>query len=213
MTDEIRHVDVPAPPSAPPKGSGRKPLKAKIPQLPRLDVDVAKLPTPTQRSVACVNLRLDGVPFFKIAELLDYADAAAAKAAYIAALSSTHAPEDWDTLRQSEVMRAEQQWARSSAMAQADYLVVYDEETGRELERIPNTDKLRWHEQASKDLMAHAIIAGAKAPSRVEVSATSAELNQMVQVMLTQVGDDQLAIEADIWDAEEIPDEADPMGD
>jgi hypothetical protein len=212
MTDQIRHVEIPAPTTVP-TTSKRKPLKARVPVLPRLEVDVQRLPTPTQRSVACVNLRLDGVPFYKIAELLDYSDAAAAKSAYIAALSSTHAPEDWDTLRQSEVMRAEQQWARSSAMAQADFLVIYDEETGEEIERIPNTEKLRWHEQASKDLMAHAIIAGAKAPSRVEVSASSAELNQMVQVMLTQVDGDRLAIEADIWDADLVPDEADPMGD
>jgi hypothetical protein len=185
----------------------RVPLKARIPELPPLehDFDATKLPTPDQRSEACVNMKLAGAPWPEIVKELGYADVQSARSAYIAALANSHPPEDWDTLRQTAMLRAEGSLARSNAMASADYLIVRYEKDGEIVEEyVPNADKLRWHEQASKDLMNWAIISGAKAPSRVEVTASSAELNQMVQVLLA--GQEQREIEADIWDAEVVPD-------
>lgn len=198
-------------------GKTRAVVRQSIPELPSLEVDPATVGKPDRRSVACVNMRLAGAPFHEIARSLEYANAAQAKAAYIAALANTNPTEDWETLRQTEALRAEQQLARSVAMASADYLIVHStaiDEDGNEVEieeHIPNTDKLRWHEQAGKDLALHAMITGAKAPTRVEVSADAQELNQMVQVLLQAKGE-QAAVEAEIWDAEEVPDEAEEMG-
>lgn len=198
----------------PPRTVRRRSL---VPVLPPLEVDPDELREPTKRSVACVNMRLAGAPFHEIARSLDYADAASAKAEYISALARMNPVEDWETLRQTEALRAEQQLARSAAMASADFLLVHRtavDDEGNEyevVEEVPNTDKLRWHEQHAKDLALHAMITGAKAPARVELSADTQELNQMVQVLLQTKGG-QAAVEADIWDAEEVPDEADPMG-
>lgn len=194
-----------------------------IPELPPLDIDPQQVRKPDQRAVACVNLRLAGTPFHEIAKQLEYVDASAAKAAYFAALASTNPPEDWETLRQTEVLRAEAQLRRSTAMASAAYLVVHRtavEEDGTEVEveeHIPNVDQLRWHEQAGKDLALHAMISGAKAPTRLEVSADTQELNQMVQVLLQKHGE-QRQVEANIFDldvidAEEVPDGPEPRED
>lgn len=188
-----------------------------IPKLPPLEVDPSDVRKADQRSVACLSLRNAGAPWHEIAKLLDYADAGSAKAAYIAALANSAPVEDFETLRQMEAMRAESLFRRSLAMASADYLVVHrtatdDEGNDYEIEEhVPNTDKLRWHEQAGKDLALHAMITGAKAPARVEVTADTQELNQMVQVLL-QRGQLESAREADIFDAEIIPDEPEGMG-
>lgn len=176
------------------------PLRERIPMLPDLGVDPSRITTSDQRSVACVNMRLAGAPFHEIANELGYRTATSARQAYIAALAHSYPVEDWETLRQVEAMRAEALLRRSLAMASADYLV--DHETG---EKIPNSDRIRWHEQAGKDLALHATITGAKAPTRVEVSATTQELNQMVNALMQAQGEAN-EIEAGIWDAEEIPD-------
>jgi len=197
-------------------------IRSAIPKLPPLEVDPAKVGKGDQRAVACVNMRLAGAPFHEIAKALEYVDAAQAKAAFIAALNRMNPVEDWETLRQVEALRAEQQLARSVAMASADYFVVHKivvDEEGKEYEveeHVPNTDKLRWHEQAGKDLALHAMITGAKAPARVEVSADTQELNQMVQAIIQAKqaqGELETTVEADIWDAEEVPDEPEGMGD
>lgn len=173
-----------------------------VPKLPPLEVDMQLIQQdPDQRAVACVNLRLQGAQFHEIAKELGYASATAAKSAYIAALANMNPPEDWETLRRTEQARAEAQLRRSTQMANAEYLVVHNED-GSET-RIPNSDRLRWHEQAGKDLMAHAIITGAKAPARVEVSADTEELNELVRRLadLSGAGGD---IEADILALEEL---------
>lgn len=194
-------------------GHPRKPkTRGSIPVLPSLGVDPDKVKRPDQRAVACANMRLMGAPFHEIAKALDYADAGSAKQAFIAAMSGMNPVEDIETLRQSEAMRAEILFRQSIAMASADYLVVTekDEETGEMVEvRVPNTDRLRWHEQAAKDLALHAMITGAKAPARLEVSASTQELNQMVHVLIQAQGA-QAELEADVWDADEIPDGLDP---
>lgn len=179
-----------------------EPLKERIPALPALGVDPDKIRKPDQRAVACVNMRLAGAPFHEIAKQLEYASPMAAKNAYISALANMFPTEDWETLRQVEAMRAEQLLRRSFAMASADYLV--DGDTG---ERIPNRDRFRWHEQAGKDLALHAMITGAKAPTRMEVSADTQELNHLVNVLLQQAGGSE-EIEADVFEIEELPEPA-----
>lgn len=200
-------------------GLPKKVYRNPVPQLPSLGVDPAEVRTADQRSKACLELKLNGAPFHEIAEQLGYASPEQAKAAYIAALASLSSPEDFDTLRQVEALRAERLFARSWAMAKADVLIVHSvekDEDGNEVEvekYVANEDKFRWHEQAAKDLMMHAIITGAKAPARVEVTAETQELNQMVQVLLARrAADEQKEIEADIFDAELIPDEPEGLG-
>lgn len=199
MTD-VTQVDFDKPERKPePSPTRRRPLKERIPVLPSLGVEAGQLKTPDQRAVACAQLRLMGAPFNEIADQLGYDSAASARAAYISALANIAPVEDLETLRQAEGMRAEMLFRKSLAMASADYLV--DEETG---EKIPNADRLRWHDQAAKDLALHAAITGAKAPARVEVSATTQELNQMVHVLI-QESNMESEIEADVWEIEEIP--------
>jgi hypothetical protein len=147
-------------------------------------------------------MRLAGAPFHEIAKALEYKNAAMAKTAYIRALAATHPPEDWETLRQLEVMRAEQLLRRSFAMASADYFVDQDDPT----KKIPNTQKLAWHEQAGKDLALHATISGAKAPARVEIMPSEVELNQMVNAILLAQGE-LPELEGEVIDLEDIPDE------
>lgn len=181
---------------------------ARIPTLPELIVDPSNIEKPDQRAVACVNLRMAGAPFHEIAKELGYASPQAAKDAYVAALAGMHPAEDWETQREVEAMRALTLFRQALAMAQADYLVDANDPTVR----IPNTEKRAWNETAQKALALHAMITGAKAPSRMEVSASTQELNSMVQVILSAQGK-ETEIEADVWDVDEIPSpEADPMG-
>ena len=220
MSDEVNVDFEPAIPRTKAPVDGKVRVRRQlIPQLPPLEVDPARVRNPDQRAAACVNMKLAGASFHDIAKELVYANARMAKEAYVAALSRMNPVEDWETLRQTEALRAEQQLARSVAMASADYLIVHKtvkDDEGKEyeiIEQVPNTDKLRWHEQAGKDLALHAMITGAKAPARVEISADTQELNQMVQVLMQAQQGEQLELEAEVWDADEVPDEADPMGD
>lgn len=180
-------------------GAPKKPLKERIPVLPeepRVDPDSVPA-TADQRSIACANMRLMGAPFHEIAKELGYADASSARSAYIAALAKMNPAEDLETLRQSATLRAELLLRQSLAMASADFLV--DKESG---DRIANTEKRQWHEQATKDLNLLTIITGAKAPARLEVSATSQELNEMVHVLVQANGTPEA--EADIWEIAEM---------
>lgn len=212
MTDEKR-LDF----RNPREDRAKKPKKVRtlpVPVLPKIEIDPGEVGKADQRAIACVNMKLQGAPFHEIAKELGYANAKSANAAYIAALANMSPVEDWETLRQVEALRAETLFRRSLAMASADYLVVHgvaEDDEGNEYEyeeRVPNTDRLRWHEQAGKDLALHAMITGAKAPARVEVSADTQELNQMVQALIQveRAKTPEIEMEADIWDAEVIPD-------
>jgi hypothetical protein len=173
-----------------------------IPTLPPLEVDTQLIQRdPDQRAIACVNLRLQGAPFHEVAKELGYPTAAIAKSAFIAALAAMNPPEDWETLRQTEVMRAEAQLRRSTQMASAEYLV-YTDDTGQE-RVVPNVDRLKWHEQVGKDLALHATISGAKAPAHVKVSADTQELDQLVAALLEQSGA-KGDVEVDILALDEI---------
>lgn len=188
----------------------RKPLHERIPKLPEMErMDPAKLQQPEQRQVACVNMKLAGASFAEIAKELDYANADSARTAYYSALANMHPPEDIETMRQMEGMRAEALFRKSLAMASADYLVatelVKNEDTGEweEVEvRVPNTEKLRWHDQAAKDLALHAAITGAKAPARMEINASTEEINRIVHLIATHEGGEDL--EADIFEIAQI---------
>lgn len=170
-----------------------------IPKLPKFNVTAEDIKDADRRAQACVNLKLAGASWQEIARELSYASAKSAQQAYVSALANMYPVEDWETLRQTEALRAEQQLNRSVMMASAEYLV--DSETG---ERMPNRDRLRWHEQAGKDLALHAMITGAKAPTRVEVSASVQELNQMVDAIIASSGGEN-EVEADVFELDQLP--------
>jgi hypothetical protein len=183
-----------------------KPVIAVIPpkeipaeeRLPDLDVNLP--PHLNRRIIACVNMRLAGAPFYEIAQQLEYASPADAKRDYARAIATTHGPEDWDTLRQLEGARAEALFRRSFEMASADFLIDLENPD----QRVPNTQKLQWHEQAARDLMNHAIITGAKAPTRVEITPAEQEYDQLVGALLE--GQGYLEIEeADVVQIFETP--------
>lgn len=174
---------------------------AKLPEEPRIDPAELKS-KPEQRSQAAANLRLAGAPYHEIAKTLGYRDASEARAAVVSALAQMNPPEDLETLRQAAALRAELLFRQSFTLATATHLV--DAETN---EMVPNTDRLRWHEQAAKDLLLHTNITGAKAPARLEVSASTAELNAMVNTLLAAEaanGSGPLELEAEVWDIDDV---------
>lgn len=186
-------------------GKPRKPLKERIPQLPPLQVDPDDLTTPDTRAAAVVNLRMMSTPWPEIVRELGYASVQSAQTAYYSALANLHPAESWDTLVQMEGMRAEMFVNQAMRMMTADYLV---DDKGN---RIPNTDKIRWHDQGLKALQLHARITGAQAPTRTEVTVDTRELNQMVQVLM-QHEQGEITREASIWDVEDVED-AEVVGD
>ncbi len=205
MTDPL---DIPKPKSKKEKRreQGKPPAKPKktvaqrIPVLPKMTTDVEQLRRPDQRSRACVNLKLAGASFQAIADELGYASAQSAQDAYVTALANMYPMSNWETLRQEAALRAEERLRTSLAMANADYFVDADDPN----HKIANVDKLRWHEQSGKDLALHVMITGAKAPTRVEMSANTQELNGLLQVLLTAQGQEP-ELEASVWDVDDIP--------
>ena len=157
------------------------------------------------RAQAAANLRLAMTPFPIIAKLLEYSTPRSAQSAVERALAEMNPPEDLEILRQSVKYNAEQLLARSLAMARAEFIDVPDEDCPGGVRQIRNLDRLKWHEQAGRDLERWATLTGARAAQKVEVSADIGELNEMVQVLLHASGD-TIDIEAEIFDAEEIPD-------
>lgn len=201
------HVDIPKPETKAEKRKrlGKKPKKPKdrplVPVLPKVTTDPEVLKKPDQRSAACVNLRLAGAGFQAIADELGYASAQSAQDAYVAALANMYPMSSWETLRQEAALRAEARLRQSLAMANADYFV----DANNPKKVIPNTDKLRWHEQSGKDLQLHVMITGARAPQRIEMSADTQELNALLQTLLSAQSE-QPEIEASVWDLEQVPD-------
>lgn len=175
---------------------------------------IPRLPQPTEvetgdemrrgisnRDRAAVNLRLNGASYLDIADQLEFKDAASAKKAVERTLAATHAPEEWDSLRMMASARAERLFERSAAMAGADYLV--DTDTG---EKIANTERFKWHQQASADLMNWATITGAKAPTKVEVTPDEERMDQLTQLVLQGLGHQDI-LDAEVIELTEIPDE------
>lgn len=182
-------------------GDDEKDAKPRIPQLPKAskpltDVEVRR--GVSNRDKSAVNLKLAGASYQEIADALDLKSAAEAKRAVERTLAATHAPEEWQTLRMLAAARAEDLFKRSLAMASADYLVLDDGE------RVPNTEKLRWHQQAAADLMNHVQITGAKAPTKIEITPDEARMEEIVSEMLRRSGEENI-IEADVIELDVIP--------
>lgn len=200
------HLDLEEPADAkkkPSKGKKKpeKPKKAVIPTLPAptkplTDTEVRRGVSNRDKSAA--NLKLSGASYQDIAETLDFRDAMEAKRAVERTLAATHSPDEWETLRLVESARAEALFARSLAMASADFLV--DEEGNR----IANTEKLAWHRQAAADLMNHALITGAKAPAKIEITPDESKLEAIVNEMMNRMGHEEI-LEADVIELTAIP--------
>lgn len=195
----------------PPKPrSSRKKKSKKEPEKPKL-LPVLRLPdrepamTSTEvvrglslRAKACVNMRLEGASFVEIADFLEYETPEDARRDCERALAATHPAEDWETLRQVATARAEALFKQSFRMAGADFLV---DEDGN---RVPNAEKRMWHAQAGTDLMNHAIISGAKAPTKLEVTPGEAQMEKLVDKMLRR-GGYTVAEEADALELTVLP--------
>lgn len=147
----------------------------------------------SERSRSAANLKVEGYTYDEIARILEFPSATDARRAVESVLAAIHGPGDYDTLRLVVTARAELQLKRSLGMAGADFLV--DQKTGK---RLPNPEKLRWHQQASVDLMNYAIITGAKAPTKVEITPGEADMETLVSRILSRQGHE------DIVDAEVI---------
>lgn len=136
----------------------------------------------SQRAKACVNMRLEGASFMEIADFLEYETPQDARRDCERALAATHPPEDWETLRQVATARAETLFQQSFRYSRADFLIDQDGN------QVPNTEKRAWHNQAAQDLMNHAIISGAKAPAKLEVTPGEAALDRLADKMLRRGG-------------------------
>lgn len=218
MTDPV-HMDFEEPPhpydAAPRARGGKKSAKKRkrtpqgIPQLPQRPAftgDEIKQGVST-RSRAAANLRVEGYSFLEIAEMLEFPDARAAQRAVEAVLAAVHGDSDLESLRIIAAARAERLVKQSLAMAGADYLVVKGDD-GTE-ERVPNRDKLRWHQQAAIDVQNWAAITGAKAPTKLEITPGEAEYDKIVDRLLRASGQDEI-VDAEVieLDAIEAPVEA-----
>lgn len=197
--------DAPRPPKGKGKGKGKKPKAEKklgIPTLPKNEValtgDEVRAGI-SQRARAAVNLKLAGASYVDIAETLEFPSPEAAKREVERALAVTHSPDEWETLRLVAAARAEQMFARSSAMAAADYLVLEDGE------KVPNMEKLAWHRQAGVDLMNHATITGAKAPAKIEITPDEEKLDSIVTALVQRMGHEDI-LDAEVLELEQLPD-------
>lgn len=189
-----------------PRGKKKKPKAKKddkpgIPTLPKTTValtgDEVRAGI-SQRARAAVNLKLAGASYVDIAETLEFPSPEIAKREVERALAVTHSPDEWETLRLVAAARAEQMFARSSAMAAADYLVLDDGE------KVPNTEKLAWHRQAGVDLMNHATITGAKAPAKIEITPDEEKLDSIVTALVQRMGHEDI-LDAEVLELEQLP--------
>lgn len=217
MSDEPVHLDIEEPDYAPPSTGGKKkrgkkkrgeePKRVIIPELPATEIMVVGSKRGvSHRDRAAANLKLDGASYVEIADTLEFDSPEEAKAVVERALSLTHSPDDWDTLRLVAGARAEKILRQSLAMASATYLV--DPETG---EHIPNTDRLAWHRQAGVDLMNHAIITGAKAPTKVEITPDEERLDELVRRLVKAQGVEDI-VDAEVLDLGELDQITDDLG-
>lgn len=156
----------------------------------------------SNRNRSAANMRIAGASYLDIADLLEFPSAAMAKKAVESVLAVTHNLDELDSLRRQAVARAEQLFARSSAMAGADYLV---DDDGN---RIANGEKLRWHQQAAADLMNWAAITGTKAATKVEFTPGEERMDQIVSQIMERMGHEEI-LDAEVLELEQIPDEPD----
>lgn len=214
MTDPV-HMDFEEPDFEPRSADRKK--KPKKPKKAEKRVVIPQLPPPvvpqidgTRRGIsnrdrAAVNLKLEGASYLEISDMLEFDDPEDAQRVVERALALTHAPDEWDTLRLVAGARAEKLLSLSLAMASATHLI--DPETN---EPIPNKDRLAWHRQAGEDLMRHAIITGAKAPAKVEITPDDTVINELVSRLLKAGGHEDI-VDAEVLDLEDLPEITDGL--
>ena len=198
-------LDVDEPKAPKKKRDGRKkPDKDKkpvgIPTLPEPPKVVANNEVRgglSNRDRAIVNMKLDGASYQEISEALEIHNVASVKKAFERALAMTHSSDDWETLRMTAAARAEKLFQRSMAMASADRLVLPD---GTE---VANAERLSWHRQAASDLMAHATITGAKAPTKVELTPGEEQMDKIVAELVARMGHEDI-VDAEVLEFETL---------
>ena len=179
----------------------RERKRTAIPVLPPSPVPIEEIRgNPGRRARACVNLRIERVPWDEIVRLLEYDSLEQARSDFLRVIASMHKPEEAETLRMATIANAEQLLRRSMAMAAADYLV--DAEAPGK--KMPNRDRLRWHTQAGADLNLLATITGVKAPIRVEVTPTEEQYAILTAAVLQARGVEPVR-EADVLELETLP--------
>lgn len=204
--DGIGHLDFEDPAIARAKAAAARPPRKvvkrdPIPVLPVTAVPIEEIRGhPNRRSRACVNLRIERVPWPEVVRLLEYRSLAEARADFLRAIANMHTEEDAETMRLLTIANAEQLLARSMAMASADYLVDAEHPD----KKIPNRDRLRWHAQAGADLNLLATISGVKSPIRVEYTPTDEEYAIMTAEVLRARGV-QPVLEVEVLELDELP--------
>lgn len=186
----------------------KRPTEEAIPRLP--DRPVLKVATGgvSIRAQACVNMRLEGASFLEIAQSLEYESPEDARNEYQRTLAKTHSSDDWESLRTAEGARALKLFQNSLRMSQAEYLIVDDGEGGEK--RVPNRDRLGWHRQAGIDLMNHATITGAKAPTKIEITPEDAQLDKIVSFLADRALEGE-AVEADVLELTVMPEDMEDL--
>lgn len=182
-------------------GDDPKDSEARIPSLPTRDKPLTDLEVRrgvSNRDKSAVNLKLAGASYQEIADTMELDSAAEARRIVERTLAATHTPDDWQTLRMIAGARAEELFKRSLAMASADYLVLEDGT------KVPNAEKLKWHQQAGTDLMNHVQITGAKAPTKIEVTPDEARMEEIVSELLRRSGEENI-IDAEVIDLNVVP--------
>lgn len=172
-----------------------------IPVLPKSEIPIEEIRgNPTLRSRACVNLRIERVPWPEVVRMLEYESVEKARADFLRQMAGMHQPEEAETMRLLTVANLEQLLRRSMAMAGADYLVDAEDPS----RKIPNTERLRWHEQAGRDLNLLATITGVRAPLKVEVTPSEEQYALLTQVILESRGVEQYH-EPDVLELDTLP--------
>ena len=182
-------------------GDDEKAKKEAIPSLPKSEkplTDVEVRRGVTNRDRSAVNLKLAGASYQEIADTLELDSAGDAKRIVERALAATHSPDDWQTLRTIAAARAEEMFSRSLAMAKADYLVTEDGD------RVPNTEKRMWHNEARNDLVNLVQITGAKAPTKIEITPDEARMEEIVAELLARSGAEDI-LDAEVIELAEVP--------
>lgn len=178
-----------------------------IPVLPAMSIPIEEIRGhPGRRARACVNLRIERVPWHEVVRLLEYSTLAEARADFLRAIAGMHQEEDAETMRLLTIANAEQMLQRSMAMAAADFLIDADVPD----KKIANRDKLRWHQQANADLNLLATITGVKSPIKVEVTPTEEQYAVLTAAILHSRGVEPV-LEAEVLELEELPAEPDEL--
>lgn len=201
MTDAVfMDFEEPTVSKAKPKKKSKS-KKTPIPQLPRQEMvltgDEIRRGV-SERSRSAANLKVEGYSYGEIADLLEFDTPADARRAVEGVLAAIHDPGEYDSLRLIAIARAEERLKLSSQMAKADFLVTDDGD------RLPNLDKLRWHQAAGVDLMNWALITGTKAPTKIELTPGEADLERIVTEIARRSGHEDI-VDAEVIELEALP--------